>query len=170
MDAGETRAVELLRELVPIDSVSSRSNRPIVERVVAPLARKGFRLREHRYLDDAGVEKSNLVASAGPPADPIGAGGLVRRRFGRDERSAAVASVTAGSITAGTNDGTASSIDAARLRASLRQVKTCCGRRPCRRATSDTTAPGISVSATILALSSSVQRRRPPTPLITSKR
>src|SRR5690606_13319508 len=100
----------------------------------------------------------------------IGAGGLVGRRFGRDGCSTAVASVTAGSITAGTNDGTASSIDATRLRACLRQVKTCCGRRPCRRATSDTIAPGTSVSATILALSSSVQSRRPPAPLITSKR
>jgi len=44
------------------------------------------------------------------------------------------------------------------------------GVSPCRRATTDTDAPGSSVSSTIRALSSTVQRRRPPAPVITSMR
>ena len=55
-------------------------------------------------------------------------------------------------------------------RASRCHVSACCGVRPCRRATSDTTAPGSSVSATIPVVSSALQRRRPPAPLIISTR
>lgn len=47
---------------------------------------------------------------------------------------------------------------------------TCCGVKPCRRGTADTTAPGMSVSSSIRARSSADQRRRPCAPLITSKR
>src|SRR5208282_2951288 len=59
---------------------------------------------------------------------------------------------------------------AARSRASRRQVNTCCGVNPYRRATCDTTAPGASVSSTTRALSSSEIRRRLPVPVIISSR
>jgi hypothetical protein len=45
-------------------------------------------------------------------------------------------------------------------RAALRQSARCCGEISCRRATSETTAPGAQDSATICALTSSHQRRR----------
>lgn len=71
-----TDVVELLRELVAIDSVSSRSNVPIAAVLEARLVALGFETRRYPYLDPAGVEKVNLVALAGPAADPPGAGGL----------------------------------------------------------------------------------------------
>jgi hypothetical protein len=55
-------------------------------------------------------------------------------------------------------------------RAWRRHVNTCCGVSPWRRATSETTAPERSVSATTRALKSSVKRRRRPVPVITSSR
>lgn len=55
-----------------------------------------------------------------------------------------------------------------RSRAWRRQVNSCCGVNPLRRATRDTTAPGASVSSTTRALSSSENRRRLPVPVITS--
>ena len=65
------------------------------------------------------------------------------------------------SVTTGTNSGASS---AGRLsspaRAALRQPNNCCGVRPRRRATSDTTAPGRYDSATIRPFASSLQRRR----------
>jgi predicted phage terminase large subunit-like protein len=61
----------------------------------------------------------------------------------------------AGLITAGTNAGVS-----AALWASRRQVMTWCGVKPCRRATADTTAPGMSVSSRIRARSSDDLRRR----------
>jgi hypothetical protein len=45
-------------------------------------------------------------------------------------------------------------------RDALRQADSCCGEMPCRRATSDTTAPAAQDSATIRLLTSSLQRRR----------
>ena len=75
--------------------------------------------------------------------------------------------VDASSTIAGTKLGPASSL---RLRASRRQPNNCCGVSPCRRATTDTDAPASSVSSTIRALSSTVQRRRPPAPVINSMR
>ncbi|AND87391.1 bsr1784 [Bradyrhizobium diazoefficiens USDA 110] len=45
-------------------------------------------------------------------------------------------------------------------RTALRQVDKCCGDRPWRRATSETTAPGTKDSATIRPLTSPPQRRR----------
>lgn len=47
---------------------------------------------------------------------------------------------------------------AIRRRASRRHVNSCCGDRPCRRATADNTAPGASVSSGIRARSSSAAR------------
>ena len=75
------------------------------------------------------------------------------------------------STTAGTNCGASMSVLApAGRRACRRQPNTCCGVSPCRRATSETTAPGTSVSSMIRALSSSENRRRRPVPVITSSR
>src|SRR5262249_3100019 len=69
------------------------------------------------------------------------------------------------SVTTGTKSGASS---AGRLstpaRAALRHTKRCCGEMPCRRATSDTTAPGAYDSATIRPLTSSLHRRRRPAP------
>jgi hypothetical protein len=50
------------------------------------------------------------------------------------------------------------------VRACLRHVKSRLCATPCRRATSHTTAPGISASSTIRAFSSLFQRRRRSTP------
>lgn len=64
--------VELLAALVAIDSVSSRSNRPVVELVKNELSPAGWLCREHPYLDDTGVEKVNLIAWAGGYSAPDG--------------------------------------------------------------------------------------------------
>ena len=56
------------------------------------------------------------------------------------------------------------------LRASSRHPNSCCGVIPCCRATSETTAPGCWLSSTMRALTSGDQRRRRPTPVITSMR
>jgi len=61
-----------LRELVAIDSVSSRPNGPLIDLLEARLARLGFGVKRYPYRDAAGVEKVNLVARAGPDV----AGGL----------------------------------------------------------------------------------------------
>lgn len=58
---------------------------------------------------------------------------------------------TLASTTAGTNGGS-SAIGVGNRRACRRQVNTCCGVSPCRRAISETTAPGSSVSSTIPGL------------------
>jgi hypothetical protein len=57
-----------------------------------------------------------------------------------------------------------------RARAWRRQVNTRLAEIPCRRATSETFAPGASVSSTMRALSSPDHRRRRSTPLRTSTR
>ena len=74
--------------------------------------------------------------------------------------------------TAGANIGASSGTERTSngLRASRRHVNNCCGVRPCRSATSETTAPGISVSSRIRARSSALHRRRPIARVITSKR
>src|SRR5580692_4678403 len=75
------------------------------------------------------------------------------------------ASVGAVSVTIGTK-ATAAGLVVSRgvvgtsRRAACRHAKTCCGHTSQRRATSDTRAPGTSVSATIRAFSSEDQRRR----------
>ncbi len=56
----------LLRRLVAIDSVSSRSNAPIIELLEYEAQRLGFATQRHGYRDAAGVEKLNLVAQIGP--------------------------------------------------------------------------------------------------------
>jgi hypothetical protein len=75
------------------------------------------------------------------------------------------------STIAGTNAGTESGGAAKECRrACRRHVNNGCGVSPCRRATSEITALGTSVSSMILALSSSENRRRRPVPVITSSR
>ncbi len=69
-------AAQILTELVAIDSVSDRPNRPIIDWLAQWLEKRGFELHFHRYRDERGVEKLNLVAVAGPKRQPIGAGGL----------------------------------------------------------------------------------------------
>ena len=89
----------------------------------------------------------------------------LRRRTGAPPAGAFV------SITAGTNFGAVLSTPGfANARACRRQVKTCCGVGPRRRATSETTAPATSVSATTSLLKSSENCRRRPIPVTTSSR
>jgi hypothetical protein len=96
-------------------------------------------------------------------------------RSGRERRDrrvdprdgSALGSVT----TAGTKAiGTAGPGPSRARRACLRQPKTCCGVSPWRRATTDTTAPGTSVSSRIAALASADHSRRPAAPLMISIR
>ena len=75
------------------------------------------------------------------------------------------------SLTIGTNIGTSSAGNVSKpARAALRQPNRCCGDMSCRRATSDTTAPGAYDSATIRPLVATLQRRRHPTPTRISTR
>ncbi|MBL6456182.1 M20/M25/M40 family metallo-hydrolase [Belnapia sp. T6] len=55
----------LARDLIAIDSRSSRSNLPVAERIEAELA--GFEVERLDYTDAAGVAKRALVAHRGPP-------------------------------------------------------------------------------------------------------
>ena len=57
--------VTLLRELVAIDSTSTRTNLPMVEVLQRHLATLGFGTEVQRYRDDAGVEKANLLGTWG---------------------------------------------------------------------------------------------------------
>jgi acetylornithine deacetylase len=54
-----------LTELVALDTTSSRSNVPLIEYAQAGLEAAGFTAERHRYQDEAGVEKVNLVAVKG---------------------------------------------------------------------------------------------------------
>lgn len=58
-----SRAVDILRELVAIPSVSSLSNRPVIEAASRVLAQSGWTSRELTYTDAQGIEKINLIAS-----------------------------------------------------------------------------------------------------------
>ena len=51
-----------------------------------------------------------------------------------------------------------------------RQPNNCCGDNPCRLATPETDSPLVTISATIRALSSSLNDRRRPAPVKTSSR
>ncbi len=57
--------VTLLRDLVAIDSTSTRPNAPIIDLLDSRLTAAGFATERLRYLDDAGVEKQNLLARHG---------------------------------------------------------------------------------------------------------
>jgi acetylornithine deacetylase len=56
---------ENLRELVAIDSVSSRSNAEIISYLVRRCEATGFSITRFPHSDENGVEKTNLVALAG---------------------------------------------------------------------------------------------------------
>jgi acetylornithine deacetylase len=64
--------VPLLRSLVAVDSTSSRSNLPILDRLEAEARAIGFETRRATWVDEAGVDKGNLVCRRGPD----GPGGL----------------------------------------------------------------------------------------------
>jgi acetylornithine deacetylase len=53
---------ETLRDLVAIDSVSQRSNTEIISYLATRCQAAGFNVTRFPYIDDAGVEKTNLVA------------------------------------------------------------------------------------------------------------
>ena len=57
--------VTLLRELVAIDSTSTRTNLPMVEVLQRHLTALGFACEVQRYRDEAGVEKANLLGTLG---------------------------------------------------------------------------------------------------------
>lgn len=61
--------VDHLTNLVRIPSVSSLSNRPIVEYAVETLNRAQWQTRRMAYIDPAGVEKTNLIAA--PPGQNL---------------------------------------------------------------------------------------------------
>ena len=56
---------ETLAELVAIDSVSSRSNREIVDYLTHRCKGIGFKVKQFPYSDDNDIEKANLIALAG---------------------------------------------------------------------------------------------------------
>ncbi len=60
--------VETLRQLVAIDSTSSRSNLPVLDWLEPRVRGLGFETRRMTWLDAAGVEKGNLVGRLGPDA------------------------------------------------------------------------------------------------------
>jgi acetylornithine deacetylase len=60
--------VPLLRSLVAIDSTSSRSNLPLLDRLEAEARALGFETRRATWVDEAGVDKGNLVCRRGPEA------------------------------------------------------------------------------------------------------
>lgn len=55
----------LLRDLVAIDSTSTKPNGPVVDALEPRLKALGFACERQRYVDDAGVEKVNLLATLG---------------------------------------------------------------------------------------------------------
>jgi acetylornithine deacetylase len=57
--------VSLLAELVQVDSTSSKSNAGMVDLLEPRLKALGFTTERHRYLDDVGLEKTNLLATLG---------------------------------------------------------------------------------------------------------
>jgi acetylornithine deacetylase len=61
----DTALEQLLAELVAVDSTSTRSNGAMLDALEPRLAALGFRCERQRYVDDAGVEKANLLATEG---------------------------------------------------------------------------------------------------------
>ena len=58
---------ETLRQLVAINSVSSRSNAEIISYLDSRCAAAGFTVKRFPHIDDEGVEKINLVAQMSHP-------------------------------------------------------------------------------------------------------
>lgn len=59
------RLIGLLRELVAIDSTSTRSNLPIIDVLEKKLTALGFRCERQQWADEQGIAKANLIARAG---------------------------------------------------------------------------------------------------------
>ena len=57
---------ETLAQLVAIDSVSARSNQPLIAYASARAEAAGMRVAFHPYRDALGVEKTNMIATLGP--------------------------------------------------------------------------------------------------------
>ena len=95
-----------------------------------------------------------IIGAQSQPFEPI-VDELVSLPFGCFGGHLATGSGT--TTTAGTKMGESCCTEAACLRVSRHQAKTCCGLRPCRRATSEMVAFGSSVSAMIRDLSSTDQ-------------
>lgn len=64
-DGIEAALKETLTRLVAIDSSSFRSNAPIIDLLESALNARGFRCERHPYVDDAGVQKVNLLGVRG---------------------------------------------------------------------------------------------------------
>src|SRR6266545_1207096 len=60
--------VPFLRSLVAIDSTSSRSNLPVLDRLEDAARALGFETRRATWVDENGVDKGNLVCRRGPDA------------------------------------------------------------------------------------------------------
>ena len=60
-----TTAVDHLSNLIRLPSVSAISNRPVTDYATSVLSAQGWSTREAPYIDEAGTEKVNLIAS--PP-------------------------------------------------------------------------------------------------------
>jgi acetylornithine deacetylase len=60
-----SNAAEILRELVAIPTPSAVSNLPLLRWVSSYLEERGWSARLYRYIDDAEVEKANLIAWPG---------------------------------------------------------------------------------------------------------
>jgi acetylornithine deacetylase len=58
-------AVQVLRELVAIDSTSARSNTPVLDTLERHARSLGFETRRQQWTDDRGVSKANLIARRG---------------------------------------------------------------------------------------------------------
>ena len=59
-------AVQVLRELVAIDSTSARSNLPMLDALERHARPLGFEARRQSWTDERGVAKANLVLRRGP--------------------------------------------------------------------------------------------------------
>jgi acetylornithine deacetylase len=60
-----SEVISLLRDLVAIDSTSTKSNVAIIDALDRRLTALGLSTERQRYVDDAGVEKQNLIALTG---------------------------------------------------------------------------------------------------------
>lgn len=60
-----SEVISLLRDLVAIDSTSTKTNIPIIDALERRVLALGLRTERQRYVDDAGIEKQNLLAFTG---------------------------------------------------------------------------------------------------------
>ncbi|MBS0659732.1 MAG: acetylornithine deacetylase [Verrucomicrobia bacterium] len=65
-----TRTEVILRDLVALQTVSSRSNDPALDYAEGLLAPVGWQIERRRWIDEQGVSKSNLLACTHRTAEP----------------------------------------------------------------------------------------------------